>query len=76
MSNPDSVTSWRLVRHVPEGNKWHPATDQLKGTDVYGDKNDKSQPFSVKWDTEEYDQVFDRFVLHIHFPSFLVPPRI
>jgi len=28
--------NWNLVRHVPAGNAWHPATDQLRGTDVYG----------------------------------------
>ena len=29
---------WTLVRHVPGGSsKWHPATDNLAGTDVYGD---------------------------------------
>ena len=27
---------WTLVRHVPAGNTWHKATDQLRGTDVYG----------------------------------------
>ena len=27
---------WRLVRRVAAGNTWHPATDRLSGTDVYG----------------------------------------
>ena len=27
---------WQLVRHVPAGNSWHPATDGLAGTSVYG----------------------------------------
>jgi hypothetical protein len=27
---------WTLVRRVPAGNAWHPATDGLVGTDVYG----------------------------------------
>jgi len=27
---------WKLVRHVPAGNKWHPAKDQLRGTSTYG----------------------------------------
>ena len=27
---------WTLVRHVPAGNRWHKATDQLRGADVYG----------------------------------------
>ena len=52
-----SASSWRLVRHVPEGNTWHTATDKLRGTDEYGDKDDSLQPFSIKWDTEDYNQV-------------------
>ena len=29
---------WTLVRHAPGGfTKWHPATDNLAGTDEYGD---------------------------------------
>ena len=29
---------WTLVRHAPGGyDKWHPATDDLAGTDEYGD---------------------------------------
>jgi hypothetical protein len=28
--------SWALVRRVKQGSTWHPATDDLKGTDVYG----------------------------------------
>ena len=29
---------WTLVRHAPGGyDTWHPATDDLAGTDVYGD---------------------------------------
>lgn len=27
---------WSLVRRVKQGRKWHPATDQLAGTSVYG----------------------------------------
>ena len=27
---------WILVRQCPQGNSWHPATDQLRGDDVYG----------------------------------------
>ena len=45
------------MRHVPQGTTWHPASDQLRGTDVYGDSNDPLQPFSVKWDTYDYNQV-------------------
>ncbi len=27
---------WALVRRVRQGTTWHPATDNLRGTDVYG----------------------------------------
>jgi hypothetical protein len=27
---------WALVRRVSQGLTWHPATDDLRGTDVYG----------------------------------------
>jgi len=30
------TAGWKKVRHVQAGYKWHPATDQLAGTDVYG----------------------------------------
>ena len=38
---------WVRVRHVPSGNYWHPATDFLAGTDVYGDQNDDTNAWSV-----------------------------
>jgi hypothetical protein len=28
--------AWALVRRVKQGNTWHPATDNMKGTSVYG----------------------------------------
>jgi len=33
---PGTGSGWKKVRHVPAGDKWHPATDQLRGTEVYG----------------------------------------
>jgi hypothetical protein len=27
---------WALVRRVQAGTRWHPATDDLQGTDTYG----------------------------------------
>lgn len=45
------------MRHVPYGTKWHPATDQLRGTEVYGNANDPSEPFSVQWDSTDFDAV-------------------
>ena len=49
---------WTLVRHVPAGNVWHKATDQLRGTDVYGTPcgatgNDE---WSIKFDKVEFNQ--------------------
>ena len=37
---------WTHVRHVPAGFNWHPATDQLQGTDVYGNKYEPNEPWS------------------------------
>ena len=42
-SNP-----WTLVRSLAAGETWHPATDQLVGTDVYGDPS--SDTFSIKFE--------------------------
>jgi len=36
--------------------RWHPATDQLRGTDVYGTANDHTNDWSVAFENEEYDQ--------------------
>lgn len=38
---------WLHVRHLPPGDTWHPATDHLVGTAVYGDKTDDSKPWSI-----------------------------
>ena len=46
------------MRHVPEGEEWHKATDQLRGTDVYGDPDiGLGTQFSLRFDTEDYNQV-------------------
>ena len=47
---------WRHVRHVPAGNTWHPATDQLKGTDVYGDSTNDGVAWSKKFSDVPFDQ--------------------
>lgn len=36
--------------------RWHPATDQLRGTDVYGTANDHTNDWSVAFENESYDQ--------------------
>ena len=38
------------VRHVPAGKAWHPAKDQLKGTEVYGDPSNDGVAWSIKFD--------------------------
>ena len=39
---------WRLVRHLPStATAWHPSTDDLQGTDTYGDPSDDSVAWSV-----------------------------
>ena len=47
---------WRHVRHVPQGGKWHPATDHMRGTDVYGMEGDDSA-WSITFADINYDQV-------------------
>ena len=51
------VDPWKLVRHVPQGGTWHPATDKMMGTDVYGNPDDMSQPWSINWSSEKYTEV-------------------
>ena len=46
------------MRHVPEGNTWHAATDHLRGKDVYGDPQNIQEPFSIKFDQDDFNQVF------------------
>jgi len=46
----------QLVRHVPQGAIWHEATDRLRGTDVYGDPKCMSEPWSVYWESEQFNE--------------------
>ena len=53
-SNPLIGGNWILVRHVPAGNTWHPATDGLAGTSVYGSYKANltaSNAFSIQFST-------------------------
>ena len=43
---------WIRVRHVPAGNTWHPATDSLAGTEVYGTESFDSAPWSVDFESK------------------------
>ena len=49
---------WTLVRHVPAGNVWHKATDQLRGTDVYGTPCGSmcKQEWSIRFDNKNFNQ--------------------
>lgn len=52
---------WTLVRRVRGGNKFHPSSDHLVGTDVYGtkpatDPETSQQTFSIKYDHEAFDE--------------------
>ena len=44
--------NWALVRRVKQGFNWHPATDNLAGTSVYGGFpfDPASDTFSIKFD--------------------------
>lgn len=49
--NPIDLRYYKRVRHLPPGSlKWHPATDSLKGTNVYGDVHNDAHPWSIKFD--------------------------
>ena len=43
---------WGRVRHVPAGDTWHPATDDLAGTDEYGVEGSDEAAWSVKFSSK------------------------
>ena len=48
--------AWELVRRVKPGNQWHPSTDSLQGTDVYGvfvNDSTVDSTFSIAFNIEE-----------------------
>lgn len=51
---------WKLVRRVKQGAEWHPATDNLQGTDVYGnaavDYELSDLTFSVRFVDDDFDE--------------------
>ena len=52
---------WKLVRRVTSNyGRWHPATDDLSGTDVYGRYDNNSQSlinsYSIKFNTIQFNQ--------------------
>ena len=56
------VVGWELVRRVKPGNSWHPATDNLRGCDVYGmyiNNGSVNSTFSIPYDiTQVQDFLF------------------
>ena len=52
------VGDWQLVRRVKPGDSWHPATDNLRGCDVYGSYvNDSTAnaTFSIPYDIDQVE---------------------
>ena len=50
--------AWELVRRVKPGNQWHPSTDSLQGTDVYGvfvNDSTVDSTFSIAFNIEEVE---------------------
>ena len=47
---------WHHVRHVPQGGNWHPATDQMRGTEAYGSESGNAA-WSITFADINYDQV-------------------
>jgi len=41
---------------VPQGASWHEATDRLRGTDVYGNPQYMSEPWSVYWNSDHFNE--------------------
>jgi len=48
---------WKLVRYMPSGNTFHPANDNLAGTDVYGNPIDMSKAWSVSFSTRNRNRL-------------------
>ena len=50
------------MRHVPQGTKWHKASDHLRGTDVYGDPSVGAAAAGAEWSIKFADTEFDQFL--------------
>ena len=57
----DTDASWKKVRHVPATGNWHPASDHLAGSEVYGDSTDDSVAWSIKFDDLEFEEMVFSF---------------
>ena len=52
------ICGWIQTRHLPESSPtWYPSTDQMAGTDVFGDPSDSTQAWGIKFDHLTFDQV-------------------
>jgi hypothetical protein len=60
---------WVLVRRVKQGSTWHPATDNLRGTDVYGSYGTplSDTTFSISW-----QGLGTELLITTGFPQFLL----
>jgi hypothetical protein len=47
---------WTVRRFVPGNGKWHPATDYLVGTDVYGTAGSSTEAWSLEYKSSDFDQ--------------------
>jgi hypothetical protein len=47
---------WTVRRFVPGNGKWHPATDYLVGTDVYGTTGSTTDAWSIEYKSDDFDQ--------------------
>ena len=48
--------NWSKVRSVPKGSRMFKSKDQLAGTEVYGEKFNDDQEWSIKFDDVEFNQ--------------------
>jgi hypothetical protein len=46
---------WEAKRFVPGNGIWHPATDWLVGTDVYGTKGSTVEAWSIEFKSSDFD---------------------
>ena len=47
--------TWQKVRHIPHNNgMWFPTHDRLKGWEEFGDPEDDSKPWSIRYDKLDF----------------------
>ena len=70
------ANGWKLVRHCPAGDRWHAATDHLRGTDRYGDPAGGDHPSAPEWTVPFVDEPFDEFLFALGDGSkWMILPR-